>query len=413
MFDVSGHEDALGTIDGRRLTPIVRAVLANQSAEVVDWRYRALQQVTDADIAATAEDAQREAESPASEAVRTLRAWFDDVVKDAPLHRGVFRFEGTARISSRSVSWSAILKIQGGSRREYHAFRSGILDDLPPTLGIPACYDAEDRPGGSYWLWLEDVRDDIGNVWPIERFGVAARHLAHFNGPYLLGKPLPDESWLGRKPSLRWDETERMLAQVESIKDHPLVARAFTPENARGIRRLWEERHVFTETLARIPSTFGHLDAQRSNLVARASEGEDRTVAIDWGGIGIGTLGMEIAQLAVNFRSVRDVDLGQLKPLNDLVFDSYLDGLRDVGWTGNPKLLRLGYMASIALQNGLSDFWSLRGAVYPDGYPRMRLLWGDRSIEVNMDRRGELLGFILTCADEARSLIDDPDVWST
>jgi len=272
---------------------------------------------------------------------------------------------------------------------------------------MPICYRIDEQENGSYWLWLEDVQDDIGVVWPVERFGLAARHLGHFNGQYLVGKPLPQAEWFGRKPTLQWDATERVLAQLESVRDYPLVARAYTPENARGVRRLWEDRHTLLAALETLPTTLCHLDAQRSNLMARQTHGVDRTVAIDSGRPGIGSLGIDVAQLAVNFRSVRDVDINDMRDLNDLVFEGYLAGFRDVGWTGDPGILRLGYVASIALQNGLMDFWNLRGVIDPRRYPRMRLLWGDRSVEENLDRRGALLRLILELADEARQLIND------
>ena len=100
------------------------------------------------------------------------------------------------------------------------------------------------------------------------------------------------------------------------------------------------------------------------------------------------------------------MDFGQLQELNDVIFEEYLAGLREVGWQGDAKLLRLGYVGSAALQNGLSDILSIRGAVDPRRYDRMKLLWGDRSVEENMDRRGELLRFIIGLGDEARELID-------
>lgn len=324
------------------------------------------------------------------------------------LMRGVYRFTGRARSEESTILWSIILKIQGDrAQSERNAYRSGVLDALPAGFGIPICYADREWPNGDYWLWLEDVRDEVGEVWPVERFGTAARHLGHFNGAYLTGRPLPTEPWMGRKPSARWDETAEIIGRLGSMQKHPLIARAYTPENSEGIRRLWNERMIFLAALNELPKTLCHLDAQRSNLVARTKDGIDQTVGIDWGRPGIGCLGIEIAQFAVNFRSVRDVDFDQLQALNDLVFEQYLAGLRDVGWEGDAKILRLGYTASAALQNGLSDILSLRGGVYPKGYDRMRLLWGERSEEENMERGGELLSFILRMGDEARVLMNE------
>ena len=403
MADTTGHVDVMSRIDTATLAPLVSQCLEDPDAEILDWSHRVLQQVTEP---YPGPEVEFDLDDTLQKAVDDLCVMFEQRGSRGGNGRGVYRISGRARSGTGIETWSLILKIQDGSKRELFVLRDRFIDDLPDHFRIPVCYRADEFDDGTYWLWLEDVSDDIGEVWPIERFGLAARHLAHFNGAYLTGRPLPDESWMVRKPSCRWEATEDVIAELESVKAHPLIARAYTPENRLGIQRLYEDRHRFYEALSEVPNTLCHLDAQRSNLVASIEDGVDRTVAIDWGSMGIGRLGIEVAQLAVNFRSVRDVDLSHLQELNDLVYEEYLSGLREVGWDGDERQLRLGYITSMALHHGLTDFWSIRGAVYPPGYARMRLLWGDRPVEENMDRRGELIAFLLGKSDEARALID-------
>ena len=47
-----------------------------------------------------------------------------------------------------------------------------------------------------------------------------------------------------------------------------------------------------------------------------------------------------------------EVDPGDLAALDHLVFDAYLEGLREGGWSGNPELIRLAYTAWLALFAG-------------------------------------------------------------
>jgi hypothetical protein len=408
MFKTTDQrQKALQAIDGSTLTPLIRKVLVNESSEVIDWEYRILQQVEEGRQSGRIGHIQNEPyKGPLAQAIDDVCRAFDESERVSGPRRGVFRFTGHARLDTEVVPWSIILKIQRDrNQRELQAYQSGLLTDLPGNIEMPLCYQVDEKSEGDYWLWLEDVKEDTEVPWTITRFGLAARHLAHFNGAYLTGRTLPNEPWLNRKPTRNWDSTAGIMAQLESVRDHPLIARAYSRDVAEGVRCLWKDRNKFLTALDELPRTLCHLDAQRSNLLSRKANGIDRTVAIDWGAVGIGVLGIEIAQLSVNFRSVRDVDLSQLQELSDIVYGEYLAGLQETGWKGDPLVLRLGYVASAALQNGLSDIWPLRGAVDPRRYNRMRLLWGERSVEENMDRRGELLRFILKLGDEARDLM--------
>jgi hypothetical protein len=49
-------------------------------------------------------------------------------------------------------------------------------------------------------MWLEEVLEQIGQQWPLEQYGVVARHLGQFNGAYLVDGLLPNWPWL----SLGW-----------------------------------------------------------------------------------------------------------------------------------------------------------------------------------------------------------------
>ncbi len=40
------------------------------------------------------------------------------------------------------------------------------------------------------------------------------------------------------------------------------------------------------------------------------------------------------------------VELDKLQELEEIVFEGYLEGLREVGWQGDPQQVRLGYTAA-------------------------------------------------------------------
>jgi hypothetical protein len=115
----------------------------------------------------------------------------------------IHRFSGEGRDQEEPVVWSVILKVlyppadrgqpsdSNYWRREAHAFESGLLEDLDGRFTAPRCFGVVDQPDGACWIWLEDVQEGIKGRWPLEHYGVVARHLGRFNGAYLTGTPLP------------------------------------------------------------------------------------------------------------------------------------------------------------------------------------------------------------------------------
>ncbi|NIP97561.1 MAG: hypothetical protein GWO24_30675, partial [Akkermansiaceae bacterium] len=150
---------------------------------------------------------------------------------------GTFRFTGRARDGNEDLGWTLILKALGGRgidaemldpenwsywKREILAYRSGMLTDLPDGLGTPRCYGVIEQPGDEFWIWLEDVRDDIEGAWPLERFALAARHLGRFNGAYLTGHPIPNAAWLTRGRVRNWMKiAEPLLRDLPAIAKRP------------------------------------------------------------------------------------------------------------------------------------------------------------------------------------------------
>ena len=159
----------LETVDQATLIPLVRRLLANERAQVVSWRYR------------------------------PVEGGFGGSY-------GVYRFQGEAQAGGETLGWSLILKVIGpatGSqepaagdywKREVLVYGSGLLDDMQGDLVAPRCVGLVEHPGQESWLWLEDAAESGGEPWPLERYGLAARHLGQFSGAYLAGthRAIPD-----------------------------------------------------------------------------------------------------------------------------------------------------------------------------------------------------------------------------
>ena len=173
----------------------------------------------------------------------------------------------------------------------------------------------------------------------------------------------------------------------------------WSPQVVVAILRLWEGRDAFCDALERLPQTFCHGDAIRRNLLSGAEE----TVAIDWECAGHYAVGEEVGQTLSVASAFYDVEPADLPTLDEALFASYLAGLRDVGWRGDPTQVRFAYVAHAALRNVFNDV----GASVPDDWRRAAALENYvRTWEELAERRAAIRPFLLDRADEARRLME-------
>ena len=96
-----------------------------------------------------------------------------------------------------------------------------------------------------------------------------------------------------------------------------------------------------------MPQTICHFDVFKRNAFAQKTEdGEDQTVLIDWAYVGRGPIGADLSPLIWMSVTFSDVELGEMPYLEEIVFEGYLEGLQEAGWQGDPKQVRLGYLAA-------------------------------------------------------------------
>jgi len=103
--------------------------------------------------------------------------------------RGVDRIVGQAQVAEAGTSaqtpWGAVVKRSEGAglrgaRRERAAYELGIAaGSSGQTLCAPTLFGVDDVPD-HVELWLEELLDEHAGQWPLERFGLAAEHIARW-----------------------------------------------------------------------------------------------------------------------------------------------------------------------------------------------------------------------------------------
>ena len=333
---------------------------------------------------------------------------------------GLYRVSGSARFGGASHPWALVLKVCAAAdgvdpgawahpAREGRAYSSGLLDALPGGLAAPRCLAVDSQPDGTSWLWLEAVTDAHPEPWPLERYAQVARELGRFNGAYLAGVPLPDQPWLSQGWLRSWVESAGpALAELERLADHgspPVLEQLYPPPVIVELRRLWDEREHFLTALDRLPRTFCHQDAFRRNLLHRVGSAGEQLVALDWAYSGRGAVGEELVPLVLGSLFMFEAPGIRPRELEAACWATYVAGLRDSGWAGDERVVRLGFTAAAALRLTVGMVRLLLPVVTdPAPRPVMEDLFGSPFAEV-VEGWAELWPFQFELAEEARALL--------
>jgi hypothetical protein len=337
--------------------------------------------------------------------------------------RTLARVTGVALVDTqRVVAWSSVVKIilqtapdeRGAiatSTREILAYRSGLLNDLAGPLRAARLLEI-DEDDGAVWLWLEDLEDVYARRWPIEQFGLAARHLGRFNGAYLVSRAVPTDpwlnDWLSQHRAVLHTGLERnpTYAELQQLVQHPLIQRVLGATIATRTAQLLQAQALFVDALSQLPQTLCHHESSLANLFAtRCSDGELETVAVDWEQVGPASIGADISTLVFGTMRRCEFDAERATELDQAVFSGYLAGLHEAGWHGDEREVRIGFTCALGLR------WSilasiLRGLV--EGALPVRTSQGRHVPPEAVERQWiRLCVFLLDRADEARQLIAD------
>lgn len=235
-------------------------------------------------------------------------------------------------------------------KREALVYRTGLPDRL--GLGAPDVIGITESADGDIELRLEHVEGAHGAQLGIEDLEVTARDLGRAQG----AAHLPADDWLSRH-FLRDYGGSRLvhwaLIDDDAAWSHPLIREHFAPALRQRLVELHRQRDRLLATIERLPRTVCHLDVWPNNLIRRPG-GE--IVFVDWAFVGDGALGEDVGNLVPD--SVLDLlfphDL--LDELDARVTAAYLDGLRDAGWRGDARAVRLGICASAVKYDWLTAY---------------------------------------------------------
>lgn len=264
--------------------------------------------------------------------------------------RTVARVAGSAETGAGPTPWVAIVKRTEGAglrfgRRELDAYRLGLgpgADGLraPGLLGFSAAEDHVE-------LWLEEVTDEFGGAWPIDRYAVAAAHIARWD------ITMRDVDSRGLDVEREWAAHHGQPWRVSEVLDE-LRAMRGSPEGAVAAAAIWDPDLVRTaalvastshriQRLAAFPAGLLHHDLVRSNLLAVAG---GSTVAIDWEVIGPGPLGVDLAPLVVGSVRRGEASADDLPDLERMVLEAYVAAVDP----GDEAAVREAYRLSLGLR---------------------------------------------------------------
>ena len=333
---------------------------------------------------------------------------------------GLYRVTGAADVGGASLPWALVVKVCAATdgtnpgawdypAREGLAYGSGLLASLPGGLTAPRCLAVEAQADGTSRLWLEAVTDAHPGPWPLDRYALVARHLGCFNGAYLAGAPLPVQPWLSQGWLRSWveaaDSSMTELERLTGADTPPLLRQLYPPPVLAELRRLWAERERFLTALDRLPQTFCHHDAFRRNLLSRAGPEGEELVAVDWAYAGRGAVGEELVPLVLGSLAFFEAVGIEPRDLDAVCFTGYVAGLREAGWIGDERLVRLGFTAAAALRYTVGAV-QLQVPVLTDlaRLPAVERLLGRPFAEV-VAAWDELWSFQFALAEEARALL--------
>jgi hypothetical protein len=235
-------------------------------------------------------------------------------------------------------------------KREALVYESGLPERL--GLGAPQLLGLSETPDGDIELRLEHVDGRHADALTVEDLAAAAAMLGRSQGH----RDLPRHEWLSRRflrdyggsRAVRWE-----LIDDDEAWTQRLMREHFDASARAGLLRLHARRVRLLDLAERLPRAVSHLDVWPNNLIRRPG-GE--VVLLDWAFAGDGAVGEDVGNLVPD--SVFDLLLPHelLGELDDRLTAAYLDGMREAGWRGDERIVRLGICASAVKYDWLTVY---------------------------------------------------------
>jgi hypothetical protein len=239
--------------------------------------------------------------------------------------------------------WSASMDPRAWNywRRELDAYTSPELRAglVAAGLDLPRC-EVEETAEGAV-LWLEDVEGVPGTEFTLADHVALAERVGRWQAAGPFTAPWTSTGFLRAYSTTRAASYE--LVEDDAAWSNPLVADLWPGTLRDGWRRLLAHRDQLLNVLERLPRTRTHLDLWVSNEFRRA---DSTVVLVDWAFAGDGAVGEDLGNHVPD--AVFDLfwPAEQLPELESACFEAHLGGLREAGWRGEVRDVRLGFVAS-------------------------------------------------------------------
>ena len=335
-----------------------------------------------------------------------------------PSTAGIFRITGAASAVGGVQPWSVVVKVLGpprlegreydptGALRELTFYRSGASAIQGDRVRAPRCYAIEEWDN-LHWIWLEDLSAAPQPPWLPEQYLQAAQHAGQFNGHWS-GSALPDWPWLnpnGLREKYRAPNIARAFERLPGLASLPVAGRTLPPDVVQGLTALWQSGDELFTKVEESGQCLCHRDFHPRNLFPMPDTGAGSyTIAVDWDQAGVEYLGADIGLLLGSPIKWMDLSLEQATAIIEPLFDAYLAGLAEAGWSGNEDNVRLTYLTCLSTGEA-SRVASLTTMMieYPERHAGFEQSL-QRPIEQIFDRWVEIFRFFLAQHERALHL---------
>ena len=152
-------------------------------------------------------------------------------------------------------------------------------------------------------------------------------------------------------------------------------------------------------------STFCHLDVTPLNIfVLEYEESRPEIAIVDWESAAFGTLASDCASLTNSALILGMVQAESAASFEQTIFDNYLEGLREGGWSGDSELVRLLHLA-VGIRRWISHVHLIGAYAGPDSRAGAEKYWKS-TLEELAPIRGPLTARMLDRADQLFARID-------
>mgnify|MGYP000479866778 CR=1 FL=1 len=314
---------------------------------------------------------------------------------------GIVKVSGSA-VSVRHGShhnWSSVVKIIDQSvpttgdtgawcfpENEVKVYEQGLLNDDEVQLRPAKCYLAQKNSGGLHVLWLEDLSAAPQPPWTLDHFISTASHLGQFNGYHFGNKTkspieVTKDAYYLRMAAFKWHSDYSKLME---IRDDPITRRVFgdIPLEPGLEYTATYERAV--EVAKSLPHSLSFGDSHSRNLFPLGSE----TVGIDWASLAFDPIGCDIGVLIGSPLSFGKIERQLIAQHEQKIYESYVDGLKSSGWTGNLDHVRLGFFMQFS-------FYVLIATSFPTRFEELkandvRRAWTEKRFGIPFEEFPEL-----------------------